>query len=87
MKDSASEASGLEQKIDILIKLVALSVARDCTTLKEKAILLSRAGLSSRDIANLFGTTPNTVSVALSAAKRRAKIDNGSPEGTQNAES
>lgn len=60
----------LEAKLDTLIRLFALVVAPDDMSLKDRALRLQKAGLSPKEIAALCGTTPNTVSVALSAAKR-----------------
>jgi hypothetical protein len=62
--------SALEGKIDILIRLMALNLIDDRLPLKENAGRLSRAGLGPKEIAALCNTTPNTVSVALSTAKR-----------------
>lgn len=67
------ESTGLEEKLDTLIRLVALSVAPPSNSLKDRAVLLARAGMWPKEIAFLCGTTPNTVSQALSAAKRIKK--------------
>lgn len=69
----AHETSRIEEKLDTLIKLVALSITSGEEALKDRAILLQRAGLSPKDIASLFDTTPNNVSVALYSAKRNGK--------------
>ena len=69
MKNSDSSRSQVEAKLDTLIKLMALSLTSDKSSLREKVVLLSRAGLTPKEIANLCDTTPNTVSVALSTAK------------------
>ncbi|GMU83075.1 MAG: hypothetical protein AMXMBFR47_29460 [Planctomycetota bacterium] len=63
----------LEAKLDVLIRLIALSVTSEDEPLKDRAVRLQRAGLAPKDIAALFGTTSNTVSVALSTAKRASK--------------
>jgi DNA-binding NarL/FixJ family response regulator len=60
-------------RLDILIRLLALSVAPDNQSLKQRAVRLQRAGLATREIAAICNTTPNTVSVALSTAKRVGK--------------
>jgi DNA-binding NarL/FixJ family response regulator len=73
VKTEEADLSRIEAKLDTLIRLVALSVASENHSLKERAVRLQRAGLAPKDIAALFDTTPNTVSVALSAAKRRGK--------------
>lgn len=65
--------SRIEGKIDILIRLLALSVSPDILSLTERASRLSRAGLTPKEIAAICETTPNTVSVALSKAKRGKK--------------
>ncbi len=67
------ENGGVEAKLETLIRLVALSVAPPGAPLKDRAVTLSKAGLTPKDIAALCDTTPNTVSQALSAAKRAKK--------------
>jgi hypothetical protein len=57
----------------MIIRLLALNIISDSESLRENAIRLQRAGMAPKDIAALCGTTPNTVSVALSAAKREAR--------------
>lgn len=73
MKSNDSDFCRIEAKLDTLIRLLALIVASDNHSLKERAIRLQRAGLAPKDIAALCDTTPNTVSVALSSAKRGNK--------------
>ena len=60
-------------KLDTVIKLLALAAAPEALSLKERALRLQKAGMSPKDIAALCDTTANTVSVALSAAKRAKK--------------
>jgi len=71
----ANEAdnSGLGAKIDVLIKLMALSIAPPSASLKDRATILSKAGLAPKEIAELCDTTPNTVSQTLTKAKRAKK--------------
>jgi len=68
-----ADLSRIEAKLDTLIRLLALRVASENHSLKDRAIRLQRAGMTPKDIAALCDTTPNTVSVALSAAKREGK--------------
>jgi DNA-directed RNA polymerase specialized sigma24 family protein len=68
---------GIEDKLDVVIKLLALNIVSDARPLRENALRLQRAGLAPRDIAALCGTTPNTVSVLLSTAKRNSKQRKG----------
>ncbi len=64
--------SGIEAKLDTLVRLLALSVAPDDLSLNVRAVRLQRVGMTPKDIAALCGTTRNTVSVALSGAKRKS---------------
>ncbi len=68
-----TDLSRIEAKLDMLIRLLALSVVSDNHSLKDRAVRLYRAGMTPKDIAALCDTTPHTVSVALSAAKREGK--------------
>lgn len=63
-------------------RLLTLLVTKDLAQ-KDKIVLLSTAGLQPKEIAELIGTTPNTVSVRLAQirkqqAGRRAR---GAPKG------
>lgn len=73
MKNHDIDLSRIEGKLDILIRLLALTVASDNHSLKDRAVRLQRAGLAPKEIAALCDTTPNTVSVVLAAAKRAGK--------------
>jgi DNA-directed RNA polymerase specialized sigma24 family protein len=73
VSDDNVDLSRVEAKLDTLIRLIALSVTSDSQSLKDRAVRLQRAGLTPKDIAALCDTTPNTVSVALSTAKRAGK--------------
>ncbi len=73
MKKNDSDTCRIEAKLDTLIRLLALTVASDNHSLKERAIRLQRAGLTPKEIAALCDTTRNTVSVALSSAKTKSK--------------
>jgi DNA-directed RNA polymerase specialized sigma24 family protein len=53
--------------------LLAMSFVRDYETKTEKIIFLNRFGFETTDIAELIGTTPGTVSVAISQAKGKKK--------------
>ncbi len=71
MRTQDCDLSRVEAKLNTLIRLLALSVAPDNHSLKDRAVRLQRAGMTPKDIAALCDTTPNTVSVALSNAKRK----------------
>jgi DNA-directed RNA polymerase specialized sigma24 family protein len=57
-------------KLDRVIRLLALNAVPAGHSLQEKATILSRIGFAPKEIAEIIGTTPNAVSVTLSAAKR-----------------
>jgi hypothetical protein len=50
-------------------KLLAILITRDLSR-KEQILLLNQVGFKPADIANLIGTTPNTVSVAIAQNKK-----------------
>lgn len=60
------------QKLDTLIRLQAQALVSRFESQKDKIIFLSKAGLAPKDIAELLGTTPNTVNVTLSEARKAA---------------
>jgi hypothetical protein len=59
----------LVARLDVLIRLTALSICGDQTQ-RAKIALLGSAGMQPKEIAELLGTTPNTVSVALAGIRR-----------------
>jgi len=73
MSDALTEM--ISEKLDILIKLMAIS-ALSGKAQKEQIELLGKAGLPPKAIAELLGTTGNTVSVTLSRMKRSSKGGN-----------
>ena len=68
-----TELALLSEKLDLLIRLTALSMA-DGKRQTDQIALLSRAGLSPRDIADMLGTSANAVSVELSRLRRLGVI-------------
>ena len=67
-----SQYEALTNKLDLLTRLTALSLIADKKQ-QEQTILLSRAGFQPKQIAEIVGTTSNTVSVALSAHRKKQK--------------
>jgi len=63
--------SRMEEKLDTLIKLMALQVTDRHPSLTEKAVVLRRIGLTPTEIADICGTTSNTINVRLAEAKRK----------------
>lgn len=72
--DEDQTITELKQKIDILIRLSAISVVYGKKQ-KDQIRLLSIAGMSPSEIANFVGTTPNTVNVALSAFRKEKRLN------------
>lgn len=78
----------LEQFDDVLgelrkiSRLLTLVVTTDMSQ-KQKIEVLSSAGLQPKEIAELIGTTPNTVSVRLAEIRKQqaARRAGGAPKG------
>jgi len=83
MKDNFEEK--LLKKFDTVIKLLTISSLKDETQL-QKIKVLSSAGLQPKDIAELLGTSSNTVSVALSKIKNKSKQIDKKEENQSNQE-
>jgi DNA-binding CsgD family transcriptional regulator len=64
------------EQLDVLTRLLGVALGQG-KTLREQIEALSRAGLEPKEIADIVGTNPNAVSVALyqlkKAGKRRTK--------------
>lgn len=60
----------LVKRLDIIIRLLAMPILAEMKT-GERVLLLARAGLDRATIAELAGTTPETVSVRLAEARRK----------------
>ena len=56
------------QKMVRLLSLIAVGGKKQ----RQQINILSKAGFQPKEIANLLGTTPNTVSVALNYLKKQA---------------
>lgn len=69
-KDEASSPD----RIEVLTKLVAISIVQGKKQ-RDQIRLLSIAGMSPSEIAELLGTTTNTVNVALSGLRKTKKLN------------
>lgn len=65
-------ADELASKLDVLIRLTAIGLCADRSQ-REKIGILDSAGLPPKQIAEILGTTPNTVSVALAGLRKERK--------------
>jgi hypothetical protein len=73
----------LGKKIDALTRLVAIGIVNGKRQ-RDQIRLLSIAGMNPSEIADLLGTTPNTVNVALSGMRKGNRL-NLKSEGEGNA--
>jgi DNA-binding CsgD family transcriptional regulator len=62
----------ISEKLDAIIRLLAMQSLGDKKG-REAISLLANLGFQPKDIATMIGTTPNTVSVALSEMKKKRK--------------
>ena len=68
----SNDIEPVTRRLDILIRLFAASLVTGKNQ-REQIELLSNSGLTPKEIAELVGTTPNTVRVALSAIRKKQK--------------
>ena len=66
----AEQAQGLEQKLDVALRLLGMLVGTGLP-ISKRAVLLASAGLDRSSIAAICGTTPAVVSVRLAEGRRR----------------
>lgn len=64
-----------------IVRLMTLSITKELSQ-REQIALLSTAGFQPKEIAELIGTTPNTVSVTL-AHIRKQQAARGSSRGAK----
>lgn len=70
-------------KMDLIVRLLALNIVKDLKVQKDKIMTLSSFGFGPSEIARLLGTTPNTVNVALSEVRKRAGKEEQAAEASQ----
>lgn len=68
-----------EDKLEMLIRLTAIALV-DGKKQRDQVRLLSLAGMSPKGIAELIGTTPNTVNVALTNLRKANRMNLKSEE-------
>jgi DNA-directed RNA polymerase specialized sigma24 family protein len=69
-----SKADEVERKLELLTRLVAIGLVNGKGQ-QEQIRLLSIAGMKPADIADLLGTTGNTVNVALSVLRKSSRMN------------
>ena len=65
----------LISKMNTIIRLLMTNSLKDMKKQSDKIVFLSSLNLGPSDIADLLGTTANTVSVTLSKNKRKNKLE------------
>ncbi len=68
-----SDNERIEQLLDEAVRLIALQTRLQMETQNEAIIALADVGIGPKRIAELLGTTPNTVNVTISKARRARK--------------
>jgi DNA-binding NarL/FixJ family response regulator len=68
----SEQTNELNENIKLLLRLTAVSLVKGLPQ-REAIQLLSRGGFLPKQIAELLGTSANTVSVELSKERKRAK--------------
>lgn len=71
-----SKENEILQELQRISKLLALTVTRELIQ-KDRIELLSGIGFQPKEIADLIGTTPNTVRVALVDIRKKAQTGKG----------
>ena len=66
------EIKPIVDKLDTLVRLVAITITAEKPR-REQIRLLSTSGMQPKQIAELIGTTPGTVSVELTAIRKGAR--------------
>lgn len=67
------EIQEISTKLDILTHLLAFSLIEGKKR-RDQLMLLWKAGFQPRQIAEMLGTTPNTVRVELSTLRKRRRM-------------
>jgi len=70
--------AALFRKIDLNNRLQALNLVKDKPSLKEKIEALYSLGIGPTEVADMLGTTPGYVSVAISRIKKGQKKEDAS---------
>ncbi len=79
-EQSTGEAARLEQKLDLIARLLAALVTRDLRQ-RDQIAVLNKVGLAPREIADLVGTSANTVRVELVHIRKKRSTRQRPPIG------
>jgi len=70
---SETELKAISNKVDILVRLIASSLIEGKKQI-DQLYILSRAGFQPKVIAEMLGTSSNTVRVQLSKLRKKKKL-------------
>jgi DNA-directed RNA polymerase specialized sigma24 family protein len=62
-------------RLDLITRLLALDMVKDLKTQKDKILALNSFGFKPKEIADYLSTKGNTVSVALSKARKLRRVE------------
>lgn len=62
------------ERLDLMVKLLAMNMMGKEGTQKDKIIQLYKIGLQPKEIANILNTTSNSVNVTLSNARKEGLL-------------
>lgn len=68
---NGNDTKDLNDKLQVLVRLVAVGLTEGKPR-QEQIKILAKTGMPPKEIADLLGTTPNSVSVALYQTKTKA---------------
>ena len=66
-----TNTSGVEERLDVAVRLLAALLTKDMTR-KDAILTLSGVGLAPKEVGRILGVSANSVSVALYDAKQAA---------------
>ena len=66
-----SEFNEMARELKNIKALLAMGMVKDYETSKEKILFLAKFGFGDSEIADLIGTTPGSVAVVRSQAKKK----------------
>jgi DNA-binding CsgD family transcriptional regulator len=64
------EFEAISKALHTIKGLLALQISRSYETLESRAVALASTGMTPKEIAEICGTTPHSISVRLAEAKK-----------------
>lgn len=73
MANNLSNVDVIAQKLDTLIRIQARIAVSHLEAQKDRILFLTSAGLAPKDVGEVLGISPNSVSVTLHQSRKQAK--------------